>query len=259
MKDLRVKIFSITDHDTMWAYRGFIKSDDNLLMLPLWIEITTHYKWRTLHVLAYGLDPNSQDVNSFQERQRKSRRERAMKITELLNHDLIRDRFAPIPLEKILWLEIEWPITRPDIANYLVSIGYVSTFKEAFDRWLGKYDIPLESWAISDVLSMINDNKWRAILAHPFAPHVSLNTISPDIEIQIWLLQGFQKLGLHGVEWFYSDMSKDTNGKIIEQLHQDYKFLITGWSDFHGGNKTSVLLPGVSMPKKYVFEFIDTF
>lgn len=255
MNDAWVKILSITDHDSMWAFMQSIET--NISILP-WIEITTHYSWKTLHVLAYGLNPNSHDVNTFLQRQRISRRERAMRITDLLNHDLENEWFMTIPHDVILWLEIEWPITRPDIAKYLMSIGYISSFHEAFDRWLGKYDVPVESWSINEVLSIVNDNRWKTILAHPFAPHVSLKTITSDVSYQIELLLEFRKQGLHGIEWFISDISNNTHGHIVEQLHWDNWFLVTGWSDFHGGNKTTVLLPGISMPKNYVDEFVDS-
>lgn len=255
MTDIWVKIFSITDHDTIWAYVQSL--DTNNVILP-WMEITTHYSWKTIHILAYGLDPNSHDVNSFLQKQKLSRRERAMKITELLNDDLIKEWLAPIQLNIILWLEIEWPITRPDIANYLMSIGYVSTFQEAFDKWLWKYDIPIESWSILEVFSIVNDNKWKAIIAHPFAPYVSLKTIFPDIPDQMELLREFKKKGLHGIECFFSDMSQNTPRCIIDKLHREDWFLITWWSDFHGGNKSSVKLPGVLIPENYVAEFLDT-
>ena len=254
LESLWVLIASFTDHDTMRAYTETINT---VIRIIRGIEITTHYQWKTLHLLAYGLNPNCSDMIWFLDQQRGARRDRAVLITELLNRDLLREGLGPIPLANILALEVEWPITRPDIAQYLFMHGYVKTFREAFDRWLKKYDAPLMSWTIREVLSMVHDNGWTSILAHPFAPFVSLTTIVKEVSQQVEILLELKKLGLHGVEGFYSDMSQDKNQWLIASLNTEHGLLVTGWSDFHGGSKTTVNLPGILLPKQYVDQFVD--
>ena len=190
--------------------------------------------------------------------QRIARRRRAEQIVSLLNADLENEWYAPIPLETILALEVEWPITRPDIARYLIKIGYVKDFREAFDRWLRKYNVPLDSADISETIELVRGIGWIPVLAHAFAPYISINTVTQNVGEQIELLSRFKRKGLAWVELIYGP---DTIiGDVLPlrlAIAERVGLLVTGGSDFHGGDKTSTTLPGVEMPRIYVEKFLE--
>ncbi len=156
MKDRGVKAFSVTDHDAVGANRELQGKTGDIDFIT-GIELTTHYRQKTLHLLAYGFNPENSELADFLMKQRLARRKRAEEILTLLNVDLISDGFAPIALESILALEIESPITRPDIARYLIANGYVKDFREAFDRWLRKYNVPLDSADIYETIDLVHN------------------------------------------------------------------------------------------------------
>jgi 3',5'-nucleoside bisphosphate phosphatase len=82
-----IEVFSITDHDTVGACRE-LKGTINFIP---GVEITTHYKEKTLHLLAYRFDPENVKLESFLEKQKIARRKRAEDIMNLLNSDLARE------------------------------------------------------------------------------------------------------------------------------------------------------------------------
>lgn len=259
LSDSGVSIFSVTDHDAVWANVELLRWVPSGVHFIPWIEITTHYQQKTLHLLAYGFAPENSDLTSFLMNQRVARRKRAEEIVALLNIDLQKEWLHPIPLEAILALEVEWPITRPDIAKYLIKIGYVRDFREAFDRWLRNYNVPLDTADIYDTLDLVRGIGWVPVLAHAFAPYVSIATITQDISQQIELLSDFQRWWLRWIELFCSDHSQIREALPLRlAIAERIGLLVTGGSDFHGGDKTSVALPGIDMPEKYIDEFLTS-
>jgi predicted metal-dependent phosphoesterase TrpH len=258
MQDRGVGYYSVTDHDVVWANRELLRWVPHGMHFISWIEITTHYQQKTLHLLAYGFDPEDSDLTSFLMKQRIARRKRAEEIVALLNLDLEKEWLHLIPLEAILALEVEWPITRPDIAKYLIKIGYVKDFREAFDRWLRHYDVPLDSANIYETIDMVHGIRGLPVLAHAFAPYVSIATVTRDVSEQAELLSDFQRRWLWWIELFCSDYPQIREALPLRlAIAERIGLLVTGGSDFHGGDKTSVTLPGVDMPEVYVERFLE--
>jgi predicted metal-dependent phosphoesterase TrpH len=177
----------------------------------------------------------------------------------MLNQDLIKEEKTPIPIEEILKLETEWPITRPDIANYLMKIWYVQTFQEAFDNWLRRYDVPLTTSDINQTIGLIRDIGWTSVLAHAFAPHVSIQSITKDAVQQIQILTELKKAWLHWLELYYSDYENNPHSQISHTINMadELNLLVTGGSDFHGGGRTGITLPWVSFPYHRVQTFLE--
>ncbi len=260
LRDLWIGYFAITDHDSTWGVseaEKVLSSKREGPKLVSWIEITTHYKEKTLHLLAYGFAPENSDLDSFLMNQRIARRKRAEEIVRLLNLDLEKEGLMPIPLDVVLALEVEWPITRPDIAKYLIKIGYVKDFREAFDRWLKNYEVPLDTKNISQTIELIRDIRWVAVLAHAFAPYVSLNTLTQNIVEQSRILTELKTAWLQWVEVYYSGYEHDQDFLKKVQMADWLDLLVTGGSDFHGGWKTGTLLPWVSIPKERLEKFLS--
>lgn len=254
-EDLWLKVVSFTDHDSMWAYAHTMPSTN--MQLVSGIEFTTHYRQKTLHLLAFWLNPQDSDIADFLAAQKNARRVRALEIRELLNIDLAKDGLETISEETILSLETsEWPITRPDIARYLVKIWYAKDFQDAFSRWLRNYDVQLDSWDIYKVLGIIKDNGWVSVLAHPFAPFVSLESVFKNFSDQLNLLLWLQKWWLDGYEGFYPDQTPFDSSKT-QELATKYNFLLTWGSDFHWGWRSSVKIPGVEMPRHHLDRFLE--
>jgi predicted metal-dependent phosphoesterase TrpH len=73
-EDLWLKVVSFTDHDSMWAYAHTMPSTN--MQLVSGIEFTTHYRQKTLHLLAFWLNPQDSDIADFLAAQKNARRVR---------------------------------------------------------------------------------------------------------------------------------------------------------------------------------------
>ncbi len=246
LHELWLEYASLTDHDSvLWVelIREFLlQIGSNVKIIP-WLEITTHYNQKTLHLLAYGIDPNSTELTDFLVRQKNARRDRAVQIVERLNVMLKNEWLRSIPLEDILALEWEWPITRPDIANYLLENGYVQNFQDAFTRWLVQCDVQLQSMDIYDTTRFVYELWWTPIIAHTFAPWISLNTVARDMSERVRLLMELKANWLQWVEVYYQWHENDPTVSEKIALADSLWLLVTGGSDFHGGDKWAAPLP----------------
>jgi len=165
LHELGIVYAALTDHDTMlWVERmiAFLKSIGSKLELFPWVEITTHYKQKTLHLLAYGMDSKNTELADFLTRQKDARRDRAVQIIEGLNTLIMSESKLPtVPIQEILALETEWPITRPDIAKYLLQKWwYGDDFQDIFNKWLIRCDVPLQTSNIFDTTRFVRDIWW---------------------------------------------------------------------------------------------------
>jgi predicted metal-dependent phosphoesterase TrpH len=131
MRARGVEIFSITDHDTMAAYAEFDRSTVGATVVP-GIEINTTYKGNEVHVLGFGVPVGASAFGDLLERNRASRRERALTMLQQLDA-------AGYPLT-IEMIEAEADggdaLGRPHVAKALVRAGLVRDVEAVFKTLL---------------------------------------------------------------------------------------------------------------------------
>jgi predicted metal-dependent phosphoesterase TrpH len=127
-------------------------------------------------------------------------------------------------------------VGRPHIAAILHRKGYVSSIKEAFNKYLGqgapayfdKERLPPER-----ALELIDRSGGVAVLAHP----IQLRTTN-DAELER-VVKDLVDMGLAGIETIHSDHDQTMVEKCT-RLAERYNLLQTGGSDFHGTNKKDI-------------------
>jgi predicted metal-dependent phosphoesterase TrpH len=127
---------------------------------------------------------------------------------------------------------------RPQLAAILHRKGYVSSIKQAFDKYIGQgapayFD--KERLTPKQALERIRAAGGRPVLAHP----VQLRA-SNDAELQR-VVKDLADLGLAGLEVIHSDHDAATIEKL-SALADRFGLLKTGGSDFHGSNKPQIRL-----------------
>jgi predicted metal-dependent phosphoesterase TrpH len=145
---------------------------------------------------------------------------------------------------------------RPHLAAILHRKGYVSSIKQAFDRYLGQgapayFD--KERLTPKDAIERIRASGGVPVLAHP----VQLRTAN-DGELERVVKDLFD-LGLVGIEVIHSDHDAALVDKYTQLAHR-LGLITTGGSDFHGSNKKDIELGsarGRRVPRAFYDQLIE--
>jgi predicted metal-dependent phosphoesterase TrpH len=139
---------------------------------------------------------------------------------------------------------------RPQLAAILQRKQYVSSIKNAFDKYLGHGApayVDKERLTPRDAMSRIVGARGVAVLAHP----VQLRAQNyADLEANVKKLV---QQGLDGIEVIHSDHDDATVEKL-SRLADRFQLIKTGGSDFHGTNKKDIRLgdaKGRKIPREY--------
>lgn len=246
--------WALTDHDTVG---GLTDAADESLRQGIdfiaGIEISAQSPTPgTMHILGYGIDPQSKVLREMTATLREGRDSRNPKIIAKLQElgvsitmdELMQEATGGAPELR------NKPIGRPHIATILVRKGYVSSVPEAFNKYLapgGLAYFDKERLSPRDALSMILQSGGLPVLAHP----VQLKTRDDEQLRQI--VGELAEQGLRGIEVIHSDHTP-VQTEFYKHLAHEYELLITGGSDFHGSSKKGIsigLAAGRRIPREY--------
>ncbi len=249
---------ALTDHDTIGGIAEAAAEAKALGIdfLP-GIEVSSEYPHPgTMHILGYGVDPNSQSLLKLTTQLIEGRDSRNPKIIARLRELGVAITMEEVELEaKSAEAEKQGtrkPVGRPHIAAILLRKGYVSSMKQAFDKYLapgGSAYFDKERLTPRRALEMIHESGGRPVLAHP----VQLRTEN-DGQLER-VIKDLKDLGLEGLEVIHSDH----DAALVEKygrLADRFGLLKTGGSDFHGTNKRDIQL-GTANGRKVPREWMD--
>ena len=234
-KQSNLSALALTDHDTV---AGCGEAQDEAAKIGLdflcGIEISAEYPPPgTMHILGYGVDPESPALKSLTETLIAGRDNRNPRIVAKLNE-------MGIAVTMKEW-EAEAKGTvlgRPHLAAILARKGYVSSIKQAFDKYIGQgapayFD--KERLTPRQALERIKASGGVAVLAHA----IQLRTEN-DAQLER-VVKDLVDLGLAGIEVIHSDHDERWVQKCAA-LADRFGLLKTGGSDFHGANKKDIPL-----------------
>ena len=221
---------SLTDHDTIAGVRE--AADEarklNLTFIP-GIEISCTYPPPgTMHLLGYGIDPDSSVLHEMTQQLIDARDKRNPRIIRKL-----KELGVAITMDEVEQEAKGQVVGRPHIAAVLQRKGYVTSIKQAFDKYLGQGAAAYfdkERMSPSRALDLIKQSGGMPVLAHP----IQLRTTN-DAELDR-VIKDLVDLGLVGIETIHSDHD-DALVERYTRLADKYRLLKTGGSDFHGSNK----------------------
>lgn len=230
-----VSALALTDHDTVGGVAEAAAEAAKLGIdfLP-GIEISADFPQpATMHILGYGIDPQSPVLADMTRRLIEGRDTRNPRIIQKLNQLNIS-----ITMEEVERESGGKVIGRPHIAAILLRKGYVSSMKQAFDKYLapgGLAYFDKERLSPREALDMIRLSGGVSVLAHP----VQLRALN-DGELER-IIKDLKDLGLLGLEVIHSDHGPAHVEKYTK-LANRFGLITTGGSDFHGTNKKDIQL-----------------
>ncbi len=229
--DAGVATLAITDHDTTEGLpEAFSRASAfNLQIIP-GIEISSRFLEKETHILGYFVGWQDPTLQYRLTTMRETRRTRIRKIISKLSQ-----LGLPITEEEVKEFAGIGSVGRPHVAQVLLAKGYVTSVKEAFERYLGQGAaayVPRDLPDAAEVISWIQEVGGVAVLAHPSWVEDKQKGLQPFCE-------ALKKCGLQGLEVFYSTHSlKQISGYL--SLAKRLELLVTGGSDFHGSVKPEV-------------------
>ena len=213
------------------------------------IELSCHTPDRTIHMLAYLIDPADPQLVAALTAQRELRRERNEHLVETL-----QGLGYAITMEDVLVVANRATVGRPHFARVLVERGYFESIDDAFANLLGdggRGYVERREFFAKDAIDMIHGAGGLAVWAHPMRNR-DVNDIDATLK---WLTQN----GLDGVETFYSRFSPE-HRKTIKKAAKRANLIATGGSDFHGSYKPDLSLGigtgDLSVPDQIIDELL---
>ncbi|MDX2128879.1 MAG: PHP domain-containing protein [Chloroherpetonaceae bacterium] len=211
---------SITDHDNFAAIDIALERTRELGMeLVPGVEVSTSHEGRDIHVLGYYIDYHHSPLVDYLAYCRKERLKRADRIVENLKRESIN-----ITVEQILKKAGNGSVGRPHIAAVLQEQGYVQSFNEAFNRYIGthceSYEKGIET-APAEVIRLINEAGGLSVLAHP-------GRFVPDDTVRYLIDEG-----LDGMEIVHPSHNEERR-EFYRAIANEYFLVMTGGADYHG-------------------------
>lgn len=222
--EIGLEAIALTDHDTLAGVpEARLAAANAGIELVAGIELSCGWPGKdvSLHVVGLFLDETSESLVRLLDDQKKHRFHRAMEIIDRLQHlgfpmDPLRERFAA-STEKVLG--------RPHVARYLVEIGAIPDFQQAFEQYLRrgrpayvqkKHVLP------EDGIAAIHGAGGMAFIAHPGLIS-DWSAVWGLIKHHPW----------DGVEAHYSEHTPE-QFDFFRRLAAENGWLMSGGSDYHG-------------------------
>ena len=200
------------------------------------IEFSVDYAPRDvpveLHLLALGLE--EKNFVPIGKKLEEALREKE-KSNLLLMQNLQKVGIA-LTYEEIRAASRDRQVNRAVIGSHMVKKGYVSSVKEAFDRYLDikcGHFVPPRRLDVYETLDFIRAQGAISVLAHPL-----LNLSEEELEV---FLPKATAHGLVGMEVYYSKFTP-AQREYLAGLCRRHNILPSGGSDFHGENKPGIHL-----------------
>jgi 3',5'-nucleoside bisphosphate phosphatase len=217
MQQRGVRIFSVTDHDTMKAYGRFEAPAG--MRVVTGIEINTTYNEGEVHILGYRLPLGPSPLSEVLERNRTARRLRVKRIVAQL-----REAGHPITIDDVHAEAREGAsLGRPHVGKALIRLGIARDIETAFRGFLRRGSpgyVPSTHITPHEAIDVVLQSGGVPVLAHP-GRLKDYNVIGELVE-----------QGLQGLEVFYP-----THEPMQVQYFRDqakrYGLVMTAGSDFH--------------------------
>lgn len=230
-QNVGVSVLALCDHNTVSGLPEFLKAaqGSGVEAVP-GVEFSTEYEGTELHILGLFIPTEhyaavTNRLNDMLKQKERSNRELVQALCEAglkMDYDSIR---AANP---------NGVVNRAVIGAEMLRLGYVSSVKEAFSRWLGEkhgFYRPARRPDSLEIIRFIRSIGGVSVLAHPF-----LDLDEPSLRN---FLNYAVEAGLDGMETCYAGFDSETT-ELARKIAGEYGLLESGGSDFHGANKPDI-------------------
>lgn len=232
-KKINLCAMALTDHDTVEGVAEAMAAgkENNIEVIP-GVELSCAYISKEIHIVGLFVDCENTGFLDELTRLKETRNARNEEMAEKC-----REMGMQITMEELFNEYPDAVITRAHFAALLAKKGYVSSVKDAFDRYLNDHGpcfVPRYKMPCEETIALIHSAGGIAILAHPILYKLGNTELEK-------LVRYLTKCGLDGIEALYSTYTSGDE-TLIRKLARENGLLISGGSDFHGTNKPHIRL-----------------
>ncbi|MEL7639885.1 MAG: PHP domain-containing protein [Solidesulfovibrio sp.] len=221
---------AITDHDTLAGLpearaAGAVRGID----VVAGVELSVADGDRGVHLLGLFLPDREGPLAEALAYLRERRHTRNRRIL-----DKLRELGVPVEYKAVTALA-KGAVGRPHIAQALLDMGVVTSFKEAFTRYLGVHGrayVPKDKLSLARAVALIHDEGGLTSLAHPYI----LGLAGPALAEAV---SRYRDAGLDAIEALYTEHSQAQTLEYLA-LARRFGLAVSGGSDFHGAAKPDV-------------------
>ncbi len=230
IENTNIKIFAITDHDTIGACEKLAQITPSGIKFIPGIELTCSGNGIKCHILGYNCDYKNKILLKLIEKGKKLRKKKLNTRIEFLknvwNIELTK--------EESNWLNSRTSIVKTHLGMILVSRNLAKNNVEAMDKYFAGCKTGNTRFNINEAINAIISSGGIPVWAHPLGgegeTHITEQEFLQKLEIM-------QKYGIQGIECYYSRYSFNEIN-ILLRAAKSRKLLISGGSDYHGKNKS---------------------
>ena len=217
-----IEVLSITDHDSVNALEEANETAKKfgIEIIP-GVEISSDLRGDEVHILGYFIDPKNKELERYLNFFREERVLRAGRIVDKLNN-----LGHEISLDDVLKIAQNCAVGRPHIAQAMVEKGIVSSYFEAFNKFIKNGGPAYERkvhLSPQSAFKIISDAGGLSFIAHPGNMPESL-------------IKELIEAGADGIEVIHPSHNGQTT-KFYRGIVNEYFLLESGGSDFHGGKR----------------------
>jgi len=230
-------VIAITDHDSVEGVSPALEAAaafPSLRVIP-GVELNTDAPNGAVHVLGYFMDYEDTEFQTTLKGLRQSRELRAQQMVDKLDGLGVH-----VDWQRVQELAAGGSMGRPHIAQAMLENGHISSFEEAFAKYIGRKGpayVTRVRLSPVEAVQMVVKASGLPVLAHP-ADIVDLEA----------LLRELKEAGLVGLETYYNGYRRSTVQRLAG-LAKKYGLLTSGGSDFHGlGVAGETPIGGVEVP-----------
>lgn len=233
---------SLTDHDTTAGVEVARAEAARLgLRFLVGAELSANEPGASVHLLAFGFEPEDGNLQAFFRRYDEDRRARGRAMVDRLCEIGVRITYEDVEVQHGAAAP-----TRAHVARALVAGEHVRREQEAFARYLSRgRPAFVEKREVSprDVFEMVHGAGGVVLLAHPGRTH------GPD-DVRRWAAEG-----LDGVEVLHPANPPAARSRMMA-LAKELGLLASGGSDCHGPGTRRPDLGTEPVPERWMDEIL---
>lgn len=224
-----IKIFALTDHDTIEGCEKIKKYLNNDIKFIPSIELTCKEDWLKFHLLGYNCDSHNEKLIKLIQKGKVLRKQKLDTRIDYLKN--VWD--IELTSDELAWLNSRGSVVKTHIANVLVKRGLAEDNISAMKKYLDGCNSGDTRFTGREAVEAVLSAGGIPVWAHPLGGEGEIHISKDDFYKRFEIMK---TLGIQGLECYYSRYNQNEIEFLVNIAKENNLFISAG-SDYHGSNK----------------------